>query len=563
MSLKIKTFYLFFIIFSTSVKAQNKIIQFEGRENNEVSKVIAINDGDHLIGGYFEDSANFNNYYFKSLGTSNVTASKKTSDVFIAKLDSSGNVEWAKIFGGFDKSGLKHFIKDKSGDFLLLADFTKKFIAGKDTLNGIQNRDCAITKLDVSGDIKWSKAIVSKVNVSPVFIINDDSNNIYISVNCKDSFYIDNIAYHHDFMTGALVKLDVQGNVKWTKILYTTSSSTASLSCMSFLPNGDFILAIGTDKYTTFLDGIQITGDDTTYRTCLLKMSANDKVLWKNIAIGPYTVKNIEIYENEEIYIGGIIFNSVVINNKIITPLDVLPLNDIFLAKYNKDGNLNWFKVIGKKDRTDYYYKLKRGTNNKLYIAADYASDYNLADTTLFTPGRQDFYLAEFDTNSLLTNILTSKGENNLCLAGIGDFDVDSESNIYIAGAFNFITNFDSTKLSTTGKSDGFLWKINNWSTPASVNYNQSYSSNFVINIFPNPSTGFINIDFTFNKQESLKFEITDLAGRTFILKPQATYQAGSYTEKFLFNGLTSGCYFIKAITREKVECRKLIINAK
>lgn len=555
---------LFLLFYFYQSSAQSSVFQFQGKENNSINSVLSIDNNSQIIGGSFEDSASINGYALKSLDTSAITSSKKTSDIFISKINLDGNIIWAKIFGGYDKTFLHSLSKDKTGNILFLADFTNKIVIGEDTLKGIKKRDCALIKLNSNGEKIWSKIISSSVDVSPSYIITDDSNNIYITGNCNDTFYVDGKAYYRAFMSSLLIKFDAQGNVKWSKIFSANTTiifEGAFIKSIAVLPTGELILTSVTGKYKSFIDDLQIVEDDTTYRTCIIKIKEDNTIIWKNIAKGPCTIKNIELDDKGDFYLGGLIHNPLLINNKTIVPFDIFPLNDVFLAKFNSGGNLNWIKIFGKKNRTDFFYKLKKAPNNKLFLSADFETGYILDDTTLITKGMQDSYIAEFDTSSALIKIITSNGENNLCQTAFTSIDIDNNSNLFIAGTFNVITNVNDTKLVTTDKTDGFLWKLSNWATPSSLN--DFKALNFGFTIFPNPSLGDINIEFYISKPEKISFELTDLTGKTIRLKGPISYTSGKYNEQFDLKDLMPGCYFVKAITATKIETRKLIITGK
>ncbi len=82
-----------------------------GGPNFDEAYSLAINTtGDVYTTGYFTDSADFD----PGLGTFNLT-SNGVEDIFISKLDSSGNFTWAKAIGGIDYDNASSLALDLSG----------------------------------------------------------------------------------------------------------------------------------------------------------------------------------------------------------------------------------------------------------------------------------------------------------------------------------------------------------------------------------------------------------------------------------------------------------------
>ena len=87
-------------------------------------------DGGYIVGGAT-----------KSFGAGN-------SDIWILKLDSSGGIEWQRTYGGTDWDG-SPYIQEAAGGGYIIAAGTDSFGAG--------GSDSWILKLDSSGDIEWQR----------------------------------------------------------------------------------------------------------------------------------------------------------------------------------------------------------------------------------------------------------------------------------------------------------------------------------------------------------------------------------------------------------------------
>lgn len=564
MKYKKQILLLLLLITIFKVSAQKNIYHFTSKDNNTIRNVIS-NGNSIFIGGTFEDSAIFNSYTFKSLALSNNTMSGKSGDIFVAKLDSVRNIQWAKVFGGNDYSVFNKLILDKSENLLFTFDYQKTFIIGNDTLGGFKAINSGIVKLDKNGEKIWAKSISSNKKIEQRYLTIDDDNNIYITANCSDTIFIDGNPYFEKFISSVFIKIDAKGNIVWVKIFNNNENGEFIVATsISVLPSGEIILVGNSSKNAANFDGKQILAEDSNYRFFVIKMKNDNTILWMNTATGSTGAgagRFMEIGKNGDIFITGVIYGNLKIENKIIQGLDKPPYSDLFLAKYTNEGKLAWIKIIGSNTgNADLVYGLKYRNNEKLYLAATYMKNYQLGDTTLNPLGKTDGYLAEFDTNGTLIRFISTKGENELCISTIQDFDFDQNRNAIIVGSFNFIVDLENEKLNTTGGTDAFLWITNNWTTTSNVNEARSNFFDFRFNIFPNPCSQFININFSVDRPENIKFELIDLSGRTLFLKNKTAFSFGSYQEMFELKNLKPGCYFIKATTDKVIQSKKLIV---
>ncbi|HOZ31121.1 MAG TPA: SBBP repeat-containing protein, partial [Bacteroidales bacterium] len=114
--------------------------------------------GNIYITGSFSGTADFD----PSASTYNLT-SAGSGDIFIQKLDASGNFVWAKVMGEtYDDIGYS-ISTDASGNSYITGYFfeTVDFDPSEGTYNliSVGARDIFIQKLDASGNFVWAKAM--------------------------------------------------------------------------------------------------------------------------------------------------------------------------------------------------------------------------------------------------------------------------------------------------------------------------------------------------------------------------------------------------------------------
>ncbi|MFN0187509.1 MAG: T9SS type A sorting domain-containing protein [Bacteroidia bacterium] len=152
-----------------------------GGTNADLVRYMAINSsGDLYITGTYRGVADLD----PSANTTSFT-SNGSDDVFIVKLNRSGNFIWAKSLGG-SSSDLGHGITVDQFSYVIVAG---QFIGSVDFDPGAGNvfmssqgfYDSFVLKLDSSGNFSWVKRINSTSNVNSRFIKTDMLNQIYIT----------------------------------------------------------------------------------------------------------------------------------------------------------------------------------------------------------------------------------------------------------------------------------------------------------------------------------------------------------------------------------------------
>ena len=107
-------------------------------------------------------------------------------DLFVLKLDGSGNFVWVKQVGGVPPSRDYRFVDlDGSGNIYIVGVFqgTVDFDPGEGTnnLKSAGDEDVFVLKLDISGNFVWVKQVGGKGSDEPSEVSLDESGNIYIT----------------------------------------------------------------------------------------------------------------------------------------------------------------------------------------------------------------------------------------------------------------------------------------------------------------------------------------------------------------------------------------------
>ncbi|MGC6421117.1 MAG: SBBP repeat-containing protein [Chitinophagales bacterium] len=151
---------------------------FGGTYNDYGQSITVDASGNVYTTGYFRGTVDFD----PGAGTNNLTSQGGT-DVFIQKLDPSGNFLWAKSFGGTSSDYGNSITLDASGNvytigaFQGMADFDPG--AGTNNLTAQGSYDVFIQKLDPSGNFLWAKSFGGSDGDRGLSIAVDTAGNVY------------------------------------------------------------------------------------------------------------------------------------------------------------------------------------------------------------------------------------------------------------------------------------------------------------------------------------------------------------------------------------------------
>ena len=174
--------------------------------------------GNVYVTGFFQGTVDFDP------GGGDINTSNGHEDVFLSKFDSSGNFEWARTWGGADRDAGHGVATDGSGNVYVTGYFegTADFDPdGGDphTSNGYD--DCFLSKFDSTGNLEWARTWGGSGNDIGHGVSADGSGNVYITGYFNYTVDFDpgggdphtSNGYRDVFLS----KFDLSGNLKWAR----------------------------------------------------------------------------------------------------------------------------------------------------------------------------------------------------------------------------------------------------------------------------------------------------------------------------------------------------------
>jgi hypothetical protein len=279
-------------------------------------------------------------------------ASSTVDDILLIKTNASGNLQWAKTYGGTGDDQVNSVRQTSDGGYIV-AGGTESFGAG--------DWDALLIKTNASGNLQWAKTY-GGTSGDYAFSVQQTSDGGYIVAGTTNSFG----AGWYDIF---LIKTNASGNVQWAKTYGGTGWDEAS--SVQQTSDGGYIVAGYTNSFGA-----------GWYDIFLIKTNASGNVQWAKTYGGTNDEYAHSVQQTSD---GGYIVAG-------YTRSFGAGGWDILLIKTDANGNVQWAKTYG-------------GTNDEYIIFhsssfAQQTSDggYIVAGITRsFGAGSEDIFLVKTD----------------------------------------------------------------------------------------------------------------------------------------------------------------------
>lgn len=484
-------------IFLCKMNSEGKLMwarNFGGRQQDQ-GITMAIDQQDNIyIAGTFQESIDFNLF----LPGVKITA-QAFNDIFIAKLNSDGNLLWVKALNGSLDDIAKSIALDSENNILLCGYFqgtiTPEINSSQFNYQSKGGDDVLILKMDSLGNFIWSKHVGGRLDDDPLGVAVDANNDIVICGIFNDTIDID----------------------PGTSRLLFKEKGTVDAFILKLNSQGEYLWAIQQSS-EEFLNAISVAVDNSN-----------------NIIItGTFRTK-----ADFDPGIGEFIMTSPGVSG------------DSYIQKLDSKGNFIWAIQFGA-DRNENSIGLSLDKHGNIYTTGCYQFKVD------FDPGPNEFFLYSDgeNNNDIYVSSIDPDGRfrwaygMNGPASDIGfSVAVDKNLGVYSTGIFgktlNVGFNPDSVKLNSNGFEDIFLHKISQLTSKIQDHYNDYFI------VYPNPLSD--NLKIYIDKDQSIhRIAINNVNGKKVYEK---VYHKKEYTNFITLSDLVlpSGFYLIEVNSEKKL----------
>lgn len=305
-----------------------------------------------------------------------VTENNGANDYWLAKLDASGNLIWEKSFGFLGADiGLSLIETNDNGYFLTgILDVTASDGEGNTRYSNARHAggDYWAIKLDVSGNLQWSKYYGGSFTDAPYDAI-QTSDNGYIIVGSSDSNDVDitNNKGTYDFW---VLKISESGTIIWEKS-YGGSEIDEAWS-IAESNDGNFVIVGDTRSSDQDVSNLKGAAD-----LWVIKITPTGDLIWEKTIGGTSFDVGRSVNKTQD--------NGFLISGSSRSADGDLSSNngqnDALVLKIDSNANLEWLETIGGSN-IDFAYDVVE-LNNKTVVAVGESSsnDGDLEENKGFT----------------------------------------------------------------------------------------------------------------------------------------------------------------------------------
>lgn len=408
-------------------------------------------------------------------------------DAFIAKYDSNGNILWVKLLGySYSTDYVTALRTDADGN---------SYIAGIYAMyqNGYGN---FLAKYDTNGNQLWIHS--SWDNIGPRGMDIDNNGNCYMTGNFQGTVNFGSLNLTSENTSIFIVKYNSNGNVIWAKKDGTNYDEAYGISLNK---KGDFYLTGFHGNPSTFGSTI-LTSSSNGVSMFIAKYDTSGTNIWAGHSDAQ---RGIEVSSDTSggCFVSGWWNGTQTFGNgsSAITITSTKPVKEIFVSKYDKNGNLIWVVQPSGSSGAD---------------------------------------------------------EFNQVMA----IHTDEKNNCYITGMFSGTTTFGNTSLSapSINSPSFFIAMLKDREQLTTSGSLLQFEDNPSFVIYPNPTSDIFQVNYTSTEKHKLILSVTNLKGQIIYADTILKFD-GEYVKDIDLTKEAKGTYYIELITDGKKSVKKVILN--
>jgi hypothetical protein len=385
--------YDYLLVKTDSLGTQQWVKQFGGSQTDYLSNVIQTNDGGYILAGY------------TSSNDGDVVGAHGSTDGWLVKTDSNGNLQWQRACGGSSSDNL-NCLRNKSNGNVVVFGYTSSYNGDLQGINSSVNGALWVLEVDLSGNIVTQKCFPNSSNlwVNDFYISGDGS---YICVGHSTGNYGSN-----DVLT---LKIDSSLSLIWSKVIGGSQNDYGN----KIHPTSDngYIICSNSNSNDFYVSGNHSTAPNST-DYWVVKLDSSRNVLWQKCLGSTNYEESADVAETAD---GNFLVVGTESTNFPDGDLaDPYGLSQgIWAACVDPTGNFLWGKVIGGRGYED-VSTIVRAQDGKLVVAGSSNSiDHDVSGNLNLQPGliqQSDLWLFKIDDhpNTITGNVFLDENNNSI-----------------------------------------------------------------------------------------------------------------------------------------------------
>ena len=407
--------------------------------------------GNCYVTGFFDGANNFG-------GITLTNKSVGGSDIFVAKYNSGGTLQWAQRAGGSSPNlnNGRGIGADTNGNVYVTGGFYGPADFGSFNLPASGYEQAFLAKYNSAGTVEWVQQSGSGgSDVYGTGLAVDGAGNCYAVgfANGGATVTFETISLPNPGYSTFLVKYDNTGTVKWAQLMGGPGVTYACKVAVDAAGNV-YVCGSFTENMTIGTSNLVTAG--STKNMFIAKFNNSGALTWVQQPVGgdPGGDGGMAVDQTGNVYVPSLLdspinFGGISLTNTVTY--------DAFVAKYSSSGAIQWARMAGGTNLGVYnaYGDNALDSAGNVYAGGTFCSD------TVSTNGSAVAVVAKYSPTGTLQWTYTASGPPASPVSSmVTKCAVDSANNCYLAGWYQGTNTFGTNILLRQGNFNIFLAKV-------------------------------------------------------------------------------------------------------
>lgn len=362
-------------------------------------------------------------------------------------------LEWVNLPGGIKVDVAEDVIADHNGFSYVTGKFQNTLAIGDTSLVSAGIADIFIAKFDPMSNLVWARQAGGPLEDQGIEIGIDSMGSVYAAGRFEGTAQFDTVtAVSSGNVDIFVVKYDANGNFQWVNIL--GGSRDDRCRGLSVTPEGYCYIG-GRYRLSTKLNSFILTGvgEEDAF---VAKLNVTGEVLWAQTFGGIRKDFGEDVVADQDgnVYITGSYFQFIVFPD---TTLDNLGDEEIFLAKYDTDGNYIWSRSFGSSER-DYGEALSVDEYGNVLVSGAFSGTGIFGKDTIYSEGLMDMFLIKVNPDGDVLWAFGAGAPINNDVSWANSYD--GRGNTIVVGWYRGLMTFGDTTLFGSNTYNIFAGKV-------------------------------------------------------------------------------------------------------
>ena len=439
---------LFALATQTSVAQRwNWVVPAVGPSFDESRSLAMFPSGDLIIGGVFSDSLMFGTQQIKSFGN---------YDVLTARYNSKGRFIGGLNYGSFDADDAQSVVVDKNGNYYVAGSFSTEASVATELIEALDpgSTDMFIAKFNTIGILQWVKVFGSTTyDEGAPYIAVDSLGAVYVAGGFGGTAeFGTRKVISGGKMDAFVAKMSANGDFIWVQGWGSTENDMAT--AVSVSPNGDRIYVSGTFIGNVSFGNATYESFANKMDFFVRAFDANGGARWtKRIGYsGDDRIIASTTQTDGKLVLTGAISQTTTFDTQTISANGEFE-SDFFISRITKDGAIELLKRYGGtfEDAGKAVYTDAKGA---IFVTGYYDSTTTVEGFIEEAVGGRDGFVTRIKSNGDVDWYRSFGGEYDDEGRGIV---VDPKNVPYITGIFDTRCSFEDIEIEGDGFSDIFI----------------------------------------------------------------------------------------------------------